>query len=373
MKKIGIITHYYGSTNYGGLLQAYALCKKLNDLGYYAEQIQYLHEENVKLNHTGKKYILKRAINGITFRFLRVLNKSFYRNIQLRNTALRKFRDSIQHSAKIYTINNIELANNEYDIFITGSDQVWNTDWYDDAYFLKFVSDKPKYSYAASLGKSCLNDMEKKLIKSNLKDFRRISVREFDSVQLLSDLVDSKIEYCIDPTLLLTYNEWDKITSSRIINDDYIFCYFLGEDSIERNLAKEYAKELGIKIVTLPNLNGKMRKCDKNFGDIKLYDISPIDFISLIKYSRYVFTDSFHACVFSNIYKKEFYVFKRSEYNDMSNRIKSLLMLFNNYERFCDVKEKQNLDYINSIKKDAYLNDNYLIELERSLDFLRKL
>lgn len=372
MKKIGIITHYYGSQNYGGLLQAYALCQKLNALGYDAEQIQYIHENTQELSSVIRKWNMRRIANAVKIRFLRVKEKEFWGNMKKRSNVLEEFRTRIPHSLEVYSKDTISQSNDSYDAFITGSDQVWNMDWYDEAYFLKFVENKPKYSYAASVGTNELTAERQKLFKENLADYTKISVREKDSVELLQPLVKVEIQHVLDPTLLLSKNEWDEICFGKRIQEKYLFCYFLGEGIIERQLAREYADAHELKIVTLPFLNGQKRKCDEKFGDVKLYDVSPGEFVSLIKYSDCVFTDSFHACVFSNIYEKNFFVFPRSGADKMSNRITSLLTLFNNQERFCDSSEKQNRQYIEFTRKIQSDTVDFQKEVDKSIDFLKE-
>ena len=370
MKKIGIITHYYGSQNYGGLLQAYALCKKLNSMGGHAEQIQYSCENKTFLE---RQWNMKRVLNIIKSRLFFVANKKFFDNMRVRAQMFANFRNLIPHSKQVYFHDTIANTNLIYDCFITGSDQVWNMDWYDEAYFLKFVEGKPKYAYAASIGTNKLTEERKRIFKENLRGYTGISVREKDTIQLLQPLSNIRIQSVLDPTLLLDKKEWDKICKPRKFNDTYLFCYFLGDDKTERDLAREYAEKHNLKIVTLPFLGGQKRSCDLKFGDIKLYDVCPAGFISLIKYSDCIFTDSFHACVFANIYEKNFYVFERAGFANMSNRISSLTNMFGNNQRFCNVPERQNFKYLDKIRELGSDKSNFNVELKKSNVFLQKL
>lgn len=372
MKKIGIITHYYESQNYGGLLQAYALCKKLEQLGYSAEQIQYKHVDAVpKVIETQKRWTRERVITGIGYRISKITKRKFHKNMSLRRKALATFRESIPHSNEIYTAQTVKECNEVYDVFITGSDQVWNVAWYDEAYFLKFVINKPKYSYAASVGTEDFDNKTQKLFKENLAGYSGISVRESTSVELLQPLTNNIVHWVLDPTLLFMSSEWDEVCSERKIQEEYLFCYFLGEDLTQRELAKEYAKKCGLKIVTLPHLGGRIRKCDNKFGDIQLWDVTPLDFISLVKYSKCIFTDSFHACVFANIYNREFFVFDRTGSTKMSGRIVSLLKLFGNIERFCESKEKKSIDYIESLAFEQERPTDLAKKYNESMEFLQ--
>lgn len=377
VKKIGIITHYYKSNNYGGLLQAFALCKLLTKYGYSAEQICYdttsspYYTQGISDSKIyAVKGIIKNKLSSIYHKFV---DRNIHKKIYLRNSAIAKFAQRIPHSTTIYTDSTIKESNGTYDVFITGSDQVWNLDWYFPAYFLDFVEkDKPKISYAASISKDTLSEVQKEIIKNHLLDYKAISVRELSSVELISDFANVDVKWVLDPTLLLTAEEWESICSERDITEKYIFCYFLGEDSQARHLAEEYARKHSLKVVTIPYLSGHYRKCDGDFGDIQLFDVDPGKFITLIKDAEVVFTDSFHATVFSNIFKKQYYTFERSGFTSMSSRIFSLIKLFQSETHFCNSDEKKTFSYIESIAPIDYSMEQVLYNemKDLSLKFL---
>ena len=130
-------------------------------------------------------------------------------------------------------------------------------------------------------------------------------MREKSAERLLQELARVDVQTVVDPTLLLTKEEWDIVCSPRVIEEDYIFCYFLGTNKNERVLAEKFSQLLNIKLVITPQPCGRFQlySYDRKFGDERLYDASPEQFLSLIKHARYVFTDSFHAVVFSNVYQ----------------------------------------------------------------------
>ena len=176
----------------------------------------------------------------------------------------------------------------------------------------------------------------------------------------------------LDPTLLLSREKWDNVCANRKIDEAYIFCYFLGSLSIDYGKIIEFAHKRGLKVVMMPYLTGT--SCDdSDFGDYKIYDAAPQDFISLIKYAEYVFTDSFHATVFSHIYKKNFFVFNRAELKSMNDRIYSLTSLFDTQDRFCDTKEKISLKYIEGLPPINYDRPFPKFEemKEKSINFLK--
>lgn len=388
-KKIGIVTQYYNSTNYGGNLQAYALCAVLDHKGYNAEQICFpfealiQREKGVKaLFSRGFCYFFKKVLRRVKYMLVNPIiepkKKREEQKHQVRKKRTAAFfnfnRNLIPHSREIYNSESIGSCVENYDVFITGSDQVWNFDWYNPSYFLDFVpSSKTKMSYAASVAMPSLTKQQAKIVKNSLQDYKAISVREKSAVKLLEGLSPVEVQTVLDPTLLLTKEEWDKVCSDRVINEDYIFCYFLGDNQQERKIVEEFARLHSLKVVVIPHIVG-IKLIERNFGDERLYDASPEQFLSLIKHAKYVFTDSFHAVVFSNIYQKQYFVFNRSQKGEMSSRIVDITKLFHQEERFCAGKNKENVDYVTSLSDIDYTKENKDFEKlkQASIEFLEK-
>lgn len=358
MLKTGIITHYLNSTNYGGNLQAYALCTYLRNHGFDAKQIAYdrsLDNPAPKSVVKRIKRFLRRAQNNAKKIPAEIKNISIRKGLEQRTKAVLEFNKSIPHT-KVYTAETIASSVDEFDVFITGSDQVWNPLAVCSAYLLDFVNpDKAfKMSYAASISANELPPETTERYSNSLSSFSAVSVRENQAVKILQPHIEQKIEWVLDPTLLLTQEDWKKIIPEHKSSTPYMFCYFLGDSAEQRKLAEEYARNHNLKIYTLPYLMGKFRKCDKNFGDEKLFDVSPEDFIALIANSECIFTDSFHAVVFSLIFKKQFFVFDRIIKQSLGSRIKDLTDLFGLGHRFCNTPEKFCIDYIESVKETDY-------------------
>ena len=258
-------------------------------------------------------------------------------------------------------------------MFVTGSDQVWHPQAVCDAYLLKFAdSDKVKLSYAASVAHDELTEAEKNRYKSAFADYKAISVREENAIELLQDLSPVKIQWVLDPTLLISKEEWLEIATDYRIEDKYLFCFFLGDDVRQRELSKEYAEKKGLKIVTLPHLNG-YKKCDKLFGDYQLYDVDPRRLISIVNNAECIFTDSFHMTVFSLILQKQHFVFQRSGAKSMSSRIYSLISMFDTASHFCDDDSKVTYEYIDGVEKIDYSVkfEKYEKMKARSIEFLK--
>lgn len=322
--KIGIITHYYNSTNYGGILQSYALCKYLNQNGCEAKQIRY---------NTVKYPIQLRVKHFLAYHCMQlksIIHPVSQKKINKRKKAITAFRNSIPHTEKVYSDKNLFETNEFFDGFITGSDQVWHPSVINKGYSLLF-SDKPRFSYAASIASDGIPDIKRPYYDEIIKSFDSISVRERKAQELLS--VDTKL--VLDPVFLLPFEDWDALSSERIIGDEYVFCYFLGYSKEAREAAIGFAKKNSLKVVNIPYLNNNY-KINDEYGDYSLSDISPCDFLSLIKNAKYVLTDSFHAICFSFIFKKQFFVFGRESKSVMGARITDILNTLDLQSRYLD-------------------------------------
>lgn len=366
--KVGIVTMFYNSSNYGGILQAYALTKVINKYDMEAEQINYNHLTAFSAKQRMKMQLIKYVPfikNPKNFKLLfKILKRS--------KVVLDASADLVPHSRKIYTEKNMYRCVPNYFAFVTGSDQVWHGEW--SAYFLTFVpSGVKKIAYAVSTGKSRLSELDINKIQNCIGDFTAISVREADTQRTLSDHIsDKNIELVLDPTLILERDEWEIIASPRKIEGAYLFCYFLGSDVRMRKLAKKYATKHKLKIVTIPHMQGKIEKNDLGFGNLQLFDATPQDFLSFIKYADIIFTDSFHASVFSQIFQTQYITFERTEHKEMNNRLITFTKMFHTEHRFIGKDDGFNLDYIEDIEKVDYSisSSEYEDLKKRSLDFL---
>ena len=356
MKRIGIITQYYNSSNFGGLLQAYALCEYLRSTGYEPKQImynQYLDWKDLTRRNKNRNdcidYIIKKFKNFLVKVNNRIHGVSDIR-VRRRN-ACKEFRDSIPHTNKLYDERNISECLNDFEAFITGSDQVWRPSLFCPAFFLSFVdgADKPKISYAASVNSELTDPRIRNIYSEKLKDFTTISVREKQDVGAIRSLTTTPVYWALDPVFLLSASQWKRVIQRSGITEPFLFCYFLGDGVKERTIAEEYAKKNNLRIVTIPYMQKNYRECDKSFGDVRLIDVSPNLFLSLIYESQYVITDSFHASAFSIIFNKPFIAFEREDHPEMSNRIMSLTSLFHCENRYCKNHQDSNLHYIETL------------------------
>ncbi|MCD8118625.1 MAG: polysaccharide pyruvyl transferase family protein, partial [Lachnospiraceae bacterium] len=248
--------------------------------------------------------------------------------------------------------NSIEELNNDVppaDLYITGSDQVWNTQWsgqVDYPYYLEFVKDKKKkISYASSFGRDYLPDEVKPIIKTLLMEYRAISVRENSGKHILSDLgLNSTV--VIDPTMLCEKSVWENLAHDIEAKKNYVILYQIKYDFTLFKKAKEYAKDTKKRLIVI--------SLEKRKDSIKMFGTKVImpevqEFISYIKNADAIITDSFHACVFSCIFHTAFAVYISSR-KEMSSRITELLQLCN--------LEGQIVEAASSLELKAALNSN---------------
>lgn len=376
-KKIGILTHYYRSTNYGGNLQAYALCRVLIErFGLSAEQVCY--DNNgfrnpdlwERIRNMRLKNVIRRIMSPMRRKIAYKNHPMLYNRIEAHNQSVLKFNKmKIPHSKEVYNNRTIKQANLHYDVFIAGSDQVWYPYALCSAYTLEFAdADKIKLSYAASMSTDLLSSKHKNLLKTSLSNYVGVSVREESSKEMLKDLSPIEVQLVLDPTLLLTRKEWDQVIPQREIEESYVFAFLLGDSSTQRRFFEAFAKKKELPLVIIP-----FKEEDEDFGDIQLSEVSPLQFISLIKYATYILTDSFHATVFSSIYHKEFFVFDRmtrAQLGNMESRILTLTKMFHQEERFCNSSERINIEYLDKVIETNKPFDDEEVEKMRDRSFL---
>lgn len=194
-------------------------------------------------------------------------------------------------------------------------------------------------------------------------------------VKLIKDLTGRDAPMVCDPTLLLTAKDWELYLSNIVdFKEKYIFCYFIGDNPNQRQLAKEYAHKYNCKIVALLHIDEYIAS-DEGYADYTPYNVGPSEFLYLIKHAECVMTDSFHASVFSLQFHKEFYTFNRFENgkgNSTSSRIDSLLETVELQNR--KVINGAKLDMLSDEKIDYCHVDNLLLKFrETSLEYLKSI
>lgn len=318
MKLAGIT---WWRNNYGSILQAYALqmaLESIDDINY--EIICQYGKKIASVDNLVEKFMTM----GIKDTMWRAFWKFGMRGVRTRSNALQKFIDeNLNISDKQFNDKTITEANTLYDSFVCGSDQIWNPSLteLDSMYWLNFVkSGKPKFSYAPSIGIKEATIEQSRKIKENLSDFCAVSCREVSGARLINEILDGEICFTVlDPTLMVDKCKWDQVCTPRRVKEKYVFAYLLRGSKKERKLVEKFAFEKNLKVVTLPFLEvNHIVPYDFKFGDIKDWNVSPIDFISLIRNAEYTFTDSFHCMIFSCLYHTPYFNFSKNGTSQMS-------------------------------------------------------
>lgn len=330
MKKIAIVSCYY-QHNYGSMLQAYATQMALDKLGYENETIN-ISGFNSEIKKAKMIYFAKASLTSdILLSKLgmakNVLRKKLSKNDYATNSRVRA-RKFDEFSKKYFRLSEtyeskVELGKNcaeKYSAVVVGSDQLWLPgNIAADYYTLNFVPESVNtVAYATSFGQSTLPNDSAKKAQVFLKKIKHISVREESGQKLIQKLVNRNVPVVCDPTLLFTGDEWMSIQQKKpIVEGKYILCYFLGNNPPHREFVRRLKEKTGCKIIALTHLDEYV-KSDEGYADETPYDIDSADFLNLIRNAEYVCTDSFHCTVFSILYKRQFFTFRR--YNRNTNQ-----------------------------------------------------
>lgn len=300
--------------NYGSILQAYALQKKINSIDGVTYEI---------INQYGKKitsvdnFMDKVKAIGIKKTLQRAFWKFGVRKLRKRSQNIQNFVDKyLEVSQNQYSEYTLQQANKEYDGFFCGSDQIWNPtmEKIGSMYWLGFSEDsKLRIAYAPSIGVDQISQESQRIIRKNLSRFTAISCREENGTKLINNILgEEKCITVLDPTLMVEKNVWDQLCSERKYEEPYIFVYMLRGTKEQRKMIEAFAKKKKLKIVTMPFMETEYTVWyDLKFGDIKYWDAGPDEFVSVIRYAKWVFTDSFHSMIFSCIYHIPFFTFPK--------------------------------------------------------------
>lgn len=377
MKKIGIVTLYKNNKNYGGLLQAYSTQYITSKLGYDSEVLNYeTNLKNYKKNRI-KNLGLRKSFIILTKKIntkIHLLNKKTKHKIDLRNKKFSMFENEIKHS-NLLNDQNIDTYINKYNYLICGSDQVWNPGLWNNVLLLNINSYKgKKISYAASLGRAYLSNEEKNILKKQLNTYDAISVREKSFEIMLKKIIDKNVQTVLDPTFLLTKNDWNFFSKpvDSLLGKKFVFCYFLHKNTLAKKSIKNFCLKNNLIIVNIPHLQNTFYKYDEKFGDIKLYDIDPHNWVWLIQNSEFVFTDSFHGTAFSINNNKQFISFangKNSDKKNINSRLYDLLNLFSLENRLVTDFKSIN-KYFNEPINYETINQKVIDLRQKSLCFL---
>ncbi len=298
MKKIGLFTIYIA--NYGAVLQTYALQRFLRD------KYDDLKVEVVDFySHTPYSIFKKASQNPIKNILKQSTRLLHYTELSSRNKRERLFiSEEFILSRRYDSLEDLLDNMPQYDIYLTGSDQVFNTNSpYSPLFYQRFkINNGLKAAYAPSFGTSDFSDDYKRSILAPIKGFNFLSCREDDGAEMMSELLGHHVPRVIDPTLLLTKDQWATMMKAPVTSEDYLLVYDLNGGQKMINYAIYIAKEHGWKIWCISQ-HTELRY--KGIDKI-IFDAGPREFVGLFANAQYVVTDSFHGTSFSIIFEKLF-------------------------------------------------------------------
>lgn len=345
MKKCAIIT-YHMSRNNGSFLQAYALQTAIKSLGHECKIINYISSEQERVYSVFQKNnSFRNIIKNI---FILCHFSLIQKNREAFSCAQKQFFNLTEKCIDEFELSRLE---EKFDVFISGSDQIWNLDaWdYSDAYFLSFIQNKRKISYASSFG-GCLSRISAKeieKIQGLAQRYSVISVRENSGSAFLSKVLQHDIPVVFDPTLLLKGEDYNCIASGYKNTKKYIFLYSIFSLQMDTDFLKQVqqaSKKLNLPVFMM--YTGNKAFLAKKYGFKLVKETGPIGFLDLIQNAEMVFTSSFHGTAFSLLYKKSFWVSKRCD-----DRIHTLLSSTGTENRILQnssiVEEPMDYDTIN--------------------------
>jgi len=379
MKTIKTIT-CHNVYNYGASLQAYALLKHLLHHGFHAEIIDYqpvyqypqpfhYFPEGTRAYKILQQYPFLRSLF-----VLRKLLRSFFSKQKIHGIVKKSFdrftREELRLTPMSYRSNH-DLVNHPpiADVFIAGSDQIWNTkkaNGRDPAFYLDFADKSAKkISYAASFSTKQIYGNYESFVTEKLKNFDAVSVREKTGLRILDQLNIQGGVQVLDPVFLLSKNQWKELIKNTY-REKYLLVYDIHRtfrtQSIIPEIAKEIAKRKSLQIWSV-NAVTKMDDADRTVWG------GPVEFLELINSAEYVVSDSFHGTAFSTIFNKNFYTVGLPDGFDMESRIVDFLDSIGLQSRYItnisDIDEMSEIDY-------ADVNEKLSIPIENSKKFLEE-
>lgn len=363
MNKVSFITIHVGS-NFGSVLQAIATSVTLKSIGCEPTIVNYIppRVSNKRFWNTGNANPIKKLMRFLWKLYMtpqRIIDKKVY---------LGYLKQYCSLSQPIYAEDSFAEKCPKADVYLTGSDQVWNlkhNEGLDAHYFFDGIEGK-KVSFASSIGYTDIGDEARKAFKRYLSEYISLSVREDSAVEFLASLGLKAIQL-LDPVFLLNKDEWKQyVPKIRIVKERYLLIY-APYNTVDKSVIYKHAlliaQKENLKIVTFSWTYYKDMDADKT-----IRFASPGDFLDLMMNAEYVITNSFHGTAFSIDLNKKFWVFLPSGF---TTRITSVLSKFALTDRLVDETKDAEWDYGKEIDYDM-VNSILLQERKKSIDYLKE-
>lgn len=359
-KTVGILTLHKQIYSYGAVMQAYATYAILKELGYMPQIIDICLESRFALKLSQRfpipsQAIRRNVINGLIVDYLKH---------PLRLFKFRQFNKLSEYSKTYRKIDDLYDNPPKYDIYLVGSDQVWNPCLIHNVepYLLTFLhSDEKRISYASSIGRTDIPSEYEPLFKDALSKFSHLSVREDKSKAIVqSFLPTADISINLDPTMLINEEHWISL-SKRPKFSNYVLCYFLHNEADKLKFAEQVAKHNNLQLIAIGD---KANDIDAKF----LNQTGPKEWLGLIKGANHIITDSFHGTVFSTMLNGNFMVLcneisKETRVNHLLNMLCLKEHITDDYTKAYDILDK-------AINK-AEIKRKLIGEREKSISYLK--
>ena len=359
MKRIGVVSYniYCNFTNYGSALQSWALTQAIGKLGYHAKLVDYCPDilaDKDPLNPFGNMWDKDEESIRMCQLTMPAIKVNYEKFMRFYNERFDKTKGS-------YTSKNFNDINSEVDSFVCGSDTIFCPDEFgiDDGYYANYEYMKNNsVAYAASFGDPHFTDESYPVLNERLKNFKAFGLRENLMIPYVKEHTDVPVQKVVDPTLLLTSDDYDTIAEKRIVEEKYLLLYARRYNPKMNKYAEKLAEQNGWKIVDI-----SLRATNAERGHQMFYEAGVEEFLSLVKHAEYVVTNSFHGMIFSVQYRRPFVVFSREQCDTKIEEILELFglsdrMLVNGTELF-----RSEIDY------DA-VHANIAAAREKSIQFL---
>lgn len=364
MKRVAICTLFYNNYNYGGILQCFALYKVLENMGCSTEVISYDDKAcQNPIYPTNLSRCSQYSIREIIFKLKDIISAKVHSNVvnkqlEQRFALFKRFIETNINSTERITDKDLESLSSLYDVFISGSDQVWNPNAVRTLYLQNFTKDNTfrKVSYAASISRNKLSSHEKNILASAISRFDYISVREKTAKNILNDIISNDISVVLDPTMLLASDVWSQYASEPLTTHPYVLVYGFSKFQFDKYIINYY-KSKGVDVIFIPFAKQVYNSFDNKSLMKPIWNVGPAEFLSLIKNAQMIFTDSFHGSVFSILFNKPFAVYDRDKNNNKTSKNSRLYDLLKTFKlnkclikNVNDIENLKNIDYKESMK-----------------------
>lgn len=337
MKRVATVT-LHRAENFGSVLQAYALQHFVESIGDASGKGVEYRILDVRPRRQEELYSLYRKGFGARSLIKNIVAFRYRKQQKAKKQKFACFLEEHLHLSRHMEIEELYRETPRFDCFISGSDQIFNVRSLDfeDYFYLDFVKDAKKISYAASFGPLAIDwsQYDSKKYASLLGEYAHISTREEGSRENVEKLTGAPAKIHVDPTLLLGREEWRKLQSGASYRGGrYILLYCLEPSREQLRTVRAIAAKLRLPVLITRYNN----KHDILNGFIKLYDAGPADFLSLLDHAALVITSSFHGTAFSLIYRKRFYVLNGKDDRRICDLLEKTALLGRSLDGVCDV------------------------------------